>query len=267
MIKKDQLKPFVFENLVRVGNKYDGGYVIPAQAMQNSKFLLSLGINADISFDLEFSEQNSKMQCFGVDFTVNTKFLKRRYSQSLVKMAINAVLDREKYQMYRQNVINIAKFDDFFSGQNAFLPLEVAGNSGEGKVTISELVEKCKSEEKHDIFLKMDIEGAEYQVTPDIVKNADRIGYIACEYHDLTANPDTFNETASLLGEHFYPVHIHGNNHGCYSKEHEFPDTIEMTWVNKALLGAEPERESRDYPVTGLDNPCNHKKPDYPLVF
>lgn len=267
MIDKEKIRPFFFENLIRVGNRFDGGYVVPEQALKSCKFLLSLGINDDISFDLHFSKANKDICCIGVDYTVTPAFLRRRRVQVVVKSAINSLLDKKKHQIYRAKAKNIKKFKEFFSGNNRFLPLEVTDNASFGKITISELVNKCNSSSYLDIFLKMDIEGAEYKVTQDIVNNVERISYIACEYHDIAENPERFNETVNKLSEHFYLAHIHGNNHGAYSKELDFPDTVELTWVNKGLVAVEPPLSVNSYPKANLDNPCNHKKPDYKIVF
>jgi hypothetical protein len=267
MINKELVKPLLFNNLTRVGNTYDGGYVIPKDAINNSEFLLSLGINDDISFDLDFCKDKPTIKCIGVDFTVNKRFLKKRFYQALVKTGINALLNKEKFQIYRNKVRNIPKQSTFFTGENQFLPLEVSDTASQGKVTISELVDMCPSEASHDIFLKMDIEGAEYKVTNDILNNSNRIGYIACEYHFIAENPNRFNKMLDDLSQDFYLVHIHGNNHGAYSDELDFPDTVELTWINKALIKDMPPVSNKEYPLANLDNPCNHKKSDYKIVF
>lgn len=267
MIEKDKVRPYLFSELIRVGNQFDGGYVVPGKALKNCNFLLSLGINDDISFDLQFSHLKKDICCIGVDFTVNPTFLRKRRVQAIVKSFINALFDKRKHQIYRAKANNIKKFSKFFSGNNLFLPLEVSDNSSDGKITITELVNKCKDGSSNDIFLKMDIEGAEYKVTEDIINNVERIGYIACEYHHIAENPIRFNETVNKLSEHFYLAHIHGNNHGAYSSELDFPDTVELTWVNKSLVSVKPPLSKSSYPITGLDNPCNHKEPDYNIVF
>ena len=267
MIDKEKIRPLLFSNLIRVGNHFDGGYVVPEEALNSCKFLLSLGINDDISFDLQFSQTNKDMCCIGVDYTVTPVFLRKRRVQAVVKSVINALLDKKKHQIYTTKAKNIKKFREFFSGNNRFLPLEVSDNSSSGKITISELVNKCNSDSSLDIFLKMDIEGAEYKVTEDIINNVERIGYIACEYHHIAENPERFNKTINKLSEHFYLAHIHGNNHGAYSTELDFPDTVELTWVNKNLVPLEPTLSDNSYPISNLDNPCNHKKPDYKIIF
>lgn len=48
MIEKNKVRPFLFSKLVRVGNRFDGGYVLPERALNSCNFLLSLGINDDI---------------------------------------------------------------------------------------------------------------------------------------------------------------------------------------------------------------------------
>jgi hypothetical protein len=55
MIEKDKVRPYLFSELIRVGNQFHGGYVAPGKALTNCNFLLSVGINDDISFDLQFS--------------------------------------------------------------------------------------------------------------------------------------------------------------------------------------------------------------------
>lgn len=267
MIDKEKIRPHIFSNLVRIGNRYDGGYVVPADALKSCKFLLSLGINDDISFDLHFSKTNQDICCIGVDYTVTPVFLKKRRVQSVVKSFINAFLNKKKHQIYKTKAKNIKKFTEFFSGNNMFLPLEVSDNSSNGRITISDLVKKCNNGSSLDIFLKMDIEGAEYKVTEDIVNNIERIGYIACEYHHIAEYPERFNETINKLSEHFYLAHIHGNNHGTYSTKLDFPDTVELTWVSKGLVTVLPSLSDNSYPISNLDNPCNYKKPDYKIVF
>lgn len=267
MIDKEKIRPYHFSDLKRVGNTFDGGYVVPSQALTSCQYLLSLGINDDISFDLQFCQAKKDICCIGVDYTVTSSFLKKRKIQAVIKAAINSLLNKNKYQIYRAKAKNISKFSEFYTGGNTFLPREVSDTSSSGKITISELVKRCSSGQSHDIFLKMDIEGAEYKVTQDIINNAKRIGYIACEYHHIAENPQRFNETINQLSEHYYLAHIHGNNHGAYSTELDFPDTVELTWVNKGLVPVKPPSSDNSYPVSNLDNPCNHKKPDYKIVF
>ena len=267
MIKKEKIRPFHFPNLIRVGNRYDGGYVVPEEALDNCKFLLSLGINDDISFDLHFSQINKDICCLGVDYTVTPIFLRKRRVQAVLKSFINLLINKKKHQIYKNKAKNIRQFREFFSGNNKFLPLKVSDNSSNGRITISELLRKCNGVSSLDIFLKMDIEGDEYKVTDDIINNIDRIAYIACEYHHIAEYPERFNVTINKLSEHFYLAHIHGNNHGIYSTELDFPDTVELTWVNKDLVPVQPSSTDISYPISNLDSPCNYKKPDYKIVF
>ena len=88
MIDKEQIRPRLFSNLMRIGNRFDGGYVVPKEALKGSEFLLSVGINDDISFDLEFSQANKDICCVGVDYTVTPAFLRRRRVQAVVKLSL-----------------------------------------------------------------------------------------------------------------------------------------------------------------------------------
>ena len=46
-------RPMKFDDLIRVGKSFDGGYVMPSRALEASRSVLSLGVNDDWSFEEE----------------------------------------------------------------------------------------------------------------------------------------------------------------------------------------------------------------------
>ena len=92
MIEKDKVRPYLFSELIRVGNQFDGGYVVPGKALKNCNFLLSLGINDDISFDLQFSHLKKDICCIGVDFTVNPTFFTQEKSSGNCKIFYKCIV-------------------------------------------------------------------------------------------------------------------------------------------------------------------------------
>ncbi len=56
------LNPLKFEDLVRLGNTNDGGYVVRKQDINDAGNLISLGISFDWSFEKEFKKQNKKLK-------------------------------------------------------------------------------------------------------------------------------------------------------------------------------------------------------------
>ena len=47
-------------NLLRLGNKNDGGYVVEKNSIKNSEILLSFGLSDDWSFESDFSKLGKK---------------------------------------------------------------------------------------------------------------------------------------------------------------------------------------------------------------
>ena len=129
--------------------------------------------------------------------------------------------------------------------------------------------------------LKMDIEGNEYKWLTDrnLKLLSERFGQFTIEVHSLIEEtPEGWvlepqikeakeNKKATALffqrlNKKFTLWHIHGNNHS--PRYVDFPDSLELTYVNKKLAmpsGKEPER----FPVEGLDEPNFKERDDYVL--
>lgn len=48
------LQPFLCEDLIRIGNEHDGGYLVNSEDVYTSDFLLSFGIGDNITFEEQF---------------------------------------------------------------------------------------------------------------------------------------------------------------------------------------------------------------------
>ncbi|MEW6143612.1 MAG: FkbM family methyltransferase [Thermodesulfobacteriota bacterium] len=116
------------------------------------------------------------------------------------------------------------------------------------------------------VFIKMDIEGWEYQSLPGLEDYFDRITGIAVEFHHVDTMLEDVCRSVSNLEKSLDIVHVHINNGGVID-ERGIPDTVEMTFENKRL-NQEPTRSSeRTYPVDGLDFPNVTDRKDYKLEF
>jgi hypothetical protein len=124
----------------------------------------------------------------------------------------------------------------------------------------------------NDIFLKMDIEGSEYQWLNSLNENQlKKFKQIVIEFHGI--NDDSWNtnlcdkiECFKKLSSTHYAVHIHGNNYGPLTKN--IPDTIEVTYIRKDQIDENDlELNSIPLPTSGLDFPNNPDFDDYDLNF
>lgn len=131
----------------------------------------------------------------------------------------------------------------------------------------------------NNIFLKMDIEGGEYDWIPTLSREQmNKFKQIAIEFHGINYDggewcPNvTFNTKCDILAklaETHYLIHAHGNNNR-WSRQY-IPDVIELTYVRKSEFDVEPPLNKEPVPVAGLDFPNVPHLPDidmngYPFV-
>jgi hypothetical protein len=122
-----------------------------------------------------------------------------------------------------------------------------------------------------DIFLKMDIEGSEYNWILN-TSESDLLSFkqITMELHGINDNSwgATYQQKVECLrklSNTHYLIHIHGNNHS--GKTNNIPDVIEATFIRKDCFANEPELNKVNLPIPNLDFPCYSLKEDYNLSF
>lgn len=80
-----QLKPIHKYNLIRLGKKNDGGYLVEKESLFNSKGLISFGLNYDWSFEKDFFQSNEvPIHCY--DPTVKYSSIKKFSRKYLLKL-------------------------------------------------------------------------------------------------------------------------------------------------------------------------------------
>jgi hypothetical protein len=125
---------------------------------------------------------------------------------------------------------------------------------------------------KGDIFLKIDIEGAEfdYFLQTDINELNNKVIGLSLELHwiDDSNNRSKAIKILELLKEGFVLCHIHGNNWGelWEYKGFQIPKVLELSFINKKYI-EKYEPDNQDYPIKGLDISNHPHKEDYKLDF
>jgi hypothetical protein len=118
--------------------------------------------------------------------------------------------------------------------------------------------------EGSNFILKMDVEGAEWEV----LEKADlsRVSQLIVEFHDLH---EDHSDVIEKLNKTFHLVHIHGNN--CHNQPwtyidrvHMMPRYLECTYVRKDLVTVTPS--TKKFP-TPLDRKCRGDVPELELNF
>ena len=253
------LKPYHtdFSNLIRLGRKSDGGYVIDKRVIRKTRVVITCGLEAEWSFEKEFQKYNKNCKILAFDHTVNNKFWVNRFLKDFIyllllrKIKLYQILDVFKYLQYLC----------FFKGKNKhFLKKIVSTKTNRNnQITISEAIGDNK-----DIVLKVDIEGDEYKVLKEINKNFSKINLVIIEFHDLQKNlkkiKDFINKTK------LRNIHINANNYETVDTN-GIPKVIEMTLINPQKFKIKNYKTKRNYPIEGLDFKNHKRGPEIKIIF
>jgi hypothetical protein len=261
------LRPVECGGLIRLGQACDGGYVVPAAAVDQAEVLLSLGLNDEWSFDRAFLACNKRARLIAVDHTVGPGLFALKSLRCGFKVGSYSLLgNAAKLRKNRHDLSRAVDYFKLFRDPHRHIIKKVAGSTGRGQVSVADLLKIAQPAAPRSVFLKIDIEGAEYEVVGDIVDHADKISCIAGEFHNLDTGAAQFNEAVRRLQRAFHIVHIHGNNFD-RRRFDGFPPAVELTLINKALLPGAPRPSSKSYPVAGLDVPNYADRPECELRF
>jgi len=217
-------------NFIRLGKDNDGGYVIPIELIEVTDVLMGYGISDDISFERDFTKRYNKTS-YGFDCGI-----KNIETGDLNCHFLSECIGTSDY-LYNNQVLS-------------------------GKISsFSEQRQRLKLINKK-ILIKMDIEGAEYEVIDDILKYSKDITGIVIEIHHIK-NSMFQEKILNLLysiDQNFILVHLHGNNGYCEAV-YNIPNTIELSYINKNLVDYYQISSNQKHPLP-IDQPCIKYKPD-----
>ena len=140
--------------------------------------------------------------------------------------------------------------------------------------TLENFINRNGHENNHDMILKMDVEGAEWDFLENVSSSTlNQFEQLVFEFHDLTS-PKTFEEmdrTLNLIDKinltHTL-VHLHGNNCGHYINVENIgviPDVLELTYLRTENHKFHDDKEI--FLPTHLDTPNNFQVADIPLGY
>ena len=242
-------------NLIRVGPRKDGGYIIDKRVIRRSKTVITCGLNDDWEFEKNYLKMNPESKIIAYDHTVNKKFWKKRFKKdfialiSLKKITINKILDVFKYIDYK-----------FFFKRNIHISKKVVLNKKNvNEISIKEILDK-----KKNVILKIDIEGDEYKILNVINKEQSKINLLLMEFHNISKNMQKIKNF--LNKSKFKIIHLHGNNYGGVDKFNN-PNVIEVTLINSKKFKINKKKSTQKYPILGLDFKNLKRREDIKLKF
>jgi hypothetical protein len=186
--------------IYRVGSTLDGGYVM--HKIGNEKKAISIGVGRDVSWDLAISKLGIMVHMF--DHTIArppTNFTNSKFH----KIGIRSSKTKNSKRL-----------------------LEFEG-----------ILQKSGCEESENLILKIDIEGAEWEILEEIdSKFLEKFNQIIIEFHDVDLNDPIKKNVLEKIKITHSIIHINPNN---YSKitsfeGYLFPNILEVTYVKNQLL-------------------------------
>jgi len=217
--------------LFRVGDNFDGGYVL-SSLISKEMHCLSIGAGTNISFDIEIAN------------FVNTVHL---YDHTIPELP--TTLEENTNIQFFKNGLGTTRHDEFVTLQDCF----------------------DKFPTNAQLILKVDIEGDEWNifstVSPDLLF---RCQQIVVEFHGLLELHNelffkTMTKALENLAASHSPVNIHPNNWGKVELISGvlLPDVLEVTYVRQDLLNF----SASDKAKTKANYPCNPLGNEIELTF
>lgn len=253
-----ELQPIKIGEMVRVGDKEDGGYVIPAHFKNSRLNLISIGLGDNWSF-----ESQGKGIFFdkfiSVDHTVSFLSILRR----LFKRIVSKKIKLSTLVYFLKLLVNYLQ--TFIIKRNTHIQkklVSVINKKNKNEITLDECINRIDGER---VALKIDIEGDEYTVIEDVCRHNKKIVLLIIEFHDTGRREQEFSKVISKLQEFFYLVHTYGNNFDSVA-DNGIPNVVELTFVNRNVLKGDYEKIKK-LPLPKIDYPCNPSKADINLNF
>jgi len=252
------LKPYHtnFSNLIRLGRKRDGGYVIDKRVMIKTKVIITCGLEAEWSFEKEFQKFNGDCKIIAFDHTVNQKFWINRIIKDFTSLILLKRINFDKFHLFRyfDYLIFFRKKNTHY--QKKIVPTKKDKNK---EITITDAIGS-----NNNVILKVDIECDEYKILKEIDKNFNKINLVIIEFHDLQKNLKKIENF--IRKTKFKNIHINANNYGMVDVN-GIPQVIEMTLINPKKFKIKNIKVKRNYPIEGLDFKNRKRGPDIKIIF
>ena len=249
--------------LIRLGQKNDGGYSIAKKSLKNSKIILGFGLSDDWSFEKDFKKlSGAKVICY--DHSVNPRYWLIRFCRDILDL----LLLRKRIIESCERFITYFKYKFFFNGKDVIHERKIIAPVnqriyGINKSEITDLNQILYGEDYFNFFLKVDIEQHEYRILDQIIKYQTWLTGLVIEFHDCDLH---FEKIKKFINElELQLVHIHVNNFGVINS-HDFPTVIELTFSPKSYNTVRKINDNK-FPVSGLDQPNNKNDIDKPIIF
>lgn len=132
------------------------------------------------------------------------------------------------------------------------------------EINVTEIFQEFVKSENVKVFLKIDIEGSEYEIIEQIMNHSNQIRLIVIEFHDILKRVEEFEKLFNLLKSKYSLIHTHINNNGAFDKN-MIPEVCEFTFINSLDFNGILRVDK--IPLLELDQPNNKNLRDFQIDF
>ena len=247
------LRPLIYNDLIRVGSKGDGGYLLPEKVIKDIKYCLSFGIGYNHEFESHLHKKIRSLRVVGFDHSVGVLFFLRLAINGLVK----SLVLKGSFKEFKERNGRLLGFLNFWviSRDNKHIKTKISKSNVENIIDSVEL-ETC--------LLKIDIEGSEWEILPKIGDAIESIACLIIEFHYVRENTTQLKKIVDRLKQTHNIAHLHINN---FSPQNNLgvPDFIELTFVRKDYKSSGLKRKK--LPIISLDRKTMPNLEDFSIVF
>jgi hypothetical protein len=252
-----ELKPYISNNLLRLGHNKDGGYIINQEILDKSEILLTFGLGDEFSFEEDFSRYKKK-KIIVYDHTVTKVFWLKHFINSFLHFIHN----RKNFS----RMFKYFKYKNFFNNKNIHhIKMRVRENNNHlipNSISLKEIINRMNIETEKTL-LKIDIDMDEYRILKDISEFNFLSLIIEFTHTDLH-----LDRIIKFLenNKNYRIIHVHGNNFD-YPDSNKNPIHLEITFANKNYINISDNLVNYSFPLENLDYPNDNKKNEIPIIF
>ena len=210
-------------DLVRLGNRNDGGYLVSLADVNKTDLLLGLGVLDNWTFEKHFIELKD-VPLYTYDATI-----------SLRMHFINTIKNLFRIKKLYKNIISTIKFWNFFKKNR----IHFAKHVGNQELALRHnyfvsLENILTSLNYQNIFIKIDIEGGEYRILNALLENSNKITGLVIEFHDCDLHLQKIKNFVKAFPQKI--IHIHANNSAPIDLKTRLPYVLEISFSKYAPL-------------------------------
>ncbi len=251
----EYLAPYKESNLIRLGDKKDGGYIISKKTISKIEYLISFGLGLNWSFENDFFKIKNDTIIFCYDHTINSKTF-------LSKFFIDFIIFVKSLKNFGEIFI-FFRYQNFFKKNRKHIKKRIVPNYIENIYPNTECINNIMNNKKN-ILLKIDVEGDEYRLFDDIINIQDKLNMLIIELHNIDLHKKKIESFILKLNK-LRLIHTHGDNFGDLDENND-PTVIELTFLHVSLCD-NMKTKNCSLPLENLDYPNKENRNDVKLNF